>query len=659
MIDGNDSLVLTTEDDEDIIPGWDYVKRFFAKDIFEGSCKKIQDMAEGMEDLPVLERVIELANLFNTFKNPDKETVLTPFRVVNMQIAKTLGGLRFVDETMPHGKYFTNKFEEIVDENGSITKGKPRNMTQLDILSTPGAKVTPKWVESEFEQRIWGKKNLKILDPNSKTCLYPLFAAASIYAHRIISNKIAEGSGESVEEWINVVGNDIVKEDDKGLWKEIVESNIFVNARVDYSRKIAKRVLCGFRDMSPNISVVDLMEIVKDNDIAPERVAEKFKEKMCEQFSYKNEEGEDMKFDAIVGNPPYQETTENNKMSRSIYNDFVQTSAKIADIVTMVTPARWMGGELGPYNELSGFLDFMTSGHLKYLCDFPNSQDVFNAVDIKGGTCFYLYDTNYSGACKYSITENGISEVVTRSLKNPVSNIIIRFPELLSISDKVFKEPVRSMKELVSSWNPFGFISDLFTKNNDGVRLSETKVDEDDYLIYGLFKTKRTTRYIPNNALTKNISGAKNWKVFIPRANGSGAFGEVFSSPMLGSPMLGSPMQICTDTFLQVCEFENKSEAESLLKYVKTKFFRAMVGIKKIAVFNYKDAFTFVPVQDYRPINQISEHTNSVYRFHGDLHGTRIDWSKSIREIDQQLYKKYNLDQTEIDFIETRVKEMS
>ena len=103
--------------------------------------------------------------------------------------------------------------------------------------------------------------------------------------------------------------------------------------------------------------------------------------------------------------------------------------------------------------------------------------------------------------------------------------------------------------------------------------------------------------------------------------------------------MLGAPMLIATDTFLEVGQFDNAYEAESLLKYVKTKFFRAMVGVKKTAVFNYKDAFTFVPLQDFTVQSD-------------------IDWSQPINDIDKQLYAKYNLDQKEIDFIETRVRAM-
>jgi len=187
----------------------------------------------------------------------------------------------------------------------------------------------------------------------------------------------------------------------------------------------------------------------------------------------------------------------------------------------------------------------------------------------------------------------------------------------------------------VSSRNPFGFISDLFTKNKEGVsRISEEKQQDDDYLVHGLLKNKRVIRYIPNSALKKNIHIAHSYKVFLPRANGSGVFGEVFSTPMIGTPMM-----ICTETFLQIGVFDNCTEAENLLKYVKTKYFRTMVGIKKTAVFNYKECFTFVPLQDFTAASD-------------------IDWSRSVAEIDRQLYAKYGLSAEEVAFIEEKIKPM-
>lgn len=343
-----------------------------------------------------------------------------------------------------------------------------------------------------------------------------------------------------------------------------------------------------------------------------------------------------MKFDFVIGNPPYQEMSKNNKMTRSIYPDFVRSSQAIGQIVSLVMPARWMSGENGSYRETQHFIDEMLKGdHLQSFHLYPNSSDLFPNVDIKGGVCFFVWNRAYScDRVNYAITENGAYKKVLTSFRI-AENVIIRFPELISILEKTKAISTIYLNTWVSSWNPFGFISDLFTKNKEGVsRISEEKQQDDDYLVHGLLKNKRVIRYIPNSALKKNIHIAHSYKVFLPRANGSGVFGEVFSTPMIGTPMM-----ICTDTFLQIGVFDNCTEAENLLKYVKTKYFRTMVGIKKTAVFNYKECFTFVPLQDFTAASD-------------------IDWSRSVAEIDRQLYAKYGLSAEEVAFIEEKIKPM-
>ena len=342
-----------------------------------------------------------------------------------------------------------------------------------------------------------------------------------------------------------------------------------------------------------------------------------------------------MKFDFVIGNPPYQEMSK-NKMTRSIYPDFVRSSQAIGQIVSLVMPARWMSGENGPYRETQYFIDEMLKGdHLQSFHLYPNSSDLFPNVDIKGGVCFFVWNRAYScDRVNYTITENGAYKKVLTSFRI-AENVIIRFPELISILEKTKAISTIYLNTWVSSRNPFGFISDLFTKNKEGVsRISEEKQQDDDYLVHGLLKNKRVIRYIPNSALKKNIHIAHSYKVFLPRANGSGVFGEVFSTPMIGTPMM-----ICTETFLQIGVFDNCTEAENLLKYVKTKYFRTMVGIKKTAVFNYKECFTFVPLQDFPAASD-------------------IDWSRSVAEIDRQLYAKYGLSAEEVAFIEEKIKPM-
>jgi len=483
---------------------------------------------------------------------------------------------------------------------------------------------TPKYVVNkmldaleEQNPNIFKSEKRKFLDPYSKSGLYMAGVVKRLYKN------LRPHFNSDHDCMMHILNNQIYAWSPSQILRKASINTVigFTRFRRDeYDQKERRELENHFLNYNPQS---------ENNEINIENVKEHI-EKCWE---------ENMKFDVIIGNPPYQSSTSGNKMSRSIYQEFVKTAINLQpQYLSIIMPARWMGGETGPYNELSGFCELMKSkNNIRSFYDYPNSQDVFSGVDIKGGVCYFVMDQFYNDEkLKYVLYENGESRESTRSFNNKINNeIIIRFPELDSIVNKIDYSN-DSVRSIVSPWNPFGFISDLFTKNNEGVeRISEKRMAEDDWEVLGLIKNKRVTRYIPYDALkTRYLKKAKSWKVLVPRANGSGAFGEVFSTPVLGTPVL-----ICTDTFLQVGSYKTKSEAEACLKYVKTKFFRAMVGVKKIAVFNYRDAFQFVPMQDFTEASD-------------------IDWSKSVAEIDRQLYKKYNLTQNEINFIETKVKEM-
>lgn len=533
------------------------ISKYYDEDVLVGAGLRIRKLAKAADEYPPTVRAAKIVEILSKFKNPDKETVLTPWKVVNMHMSETLGGYCFYDE------FFAKETDEPrLVEHDSIT---------ADILLDT---------------------DVRILELNSKSGLYPLYTAYSIYKFRL-------NGSETSHSFENL----------KKLWASVLENNIFVLCKTKMARSITIRTLAGYTDMKVNaVYMTKLSERMKDRD----RLARK----LTNPDTW-DKKGDRMKFDAVVGNPPYQEMNDNNKMSRSVYPEFVRIAKQIGKKSSLIIPARWTSGENGPYKETKGFISEMIEGdHIKKFVLYPNSIDLFKNVDIKGGICFYLSDSDYSkDEIDYTVVEHGIHKKSSVSFRE-ADNIIIRFPELVSILKK--------------SRNPFGFISDLFEKNNEGVgRISEEKLYDNDYAVWGLQKAKRVIRYIPNGDLKKNFEGAKSYKVFLPRANGSGVFGEVFSTPMT----------VCTDTFLQVGQFDNATEAENLLKYIKSKYFRAMVGIKKTAVFNYKDCFEFVHVQDF---------TNN----------SDIKWSKSIHEIDLQLYKKYAFTQDEIEFVELRVKEM-
>ncbi|MCZ3668378.1 hypothetical protein L2724_08985 [Limosilactobacillus vaginalis] len=174
------------------------------------------------------------------------------------------------------------------------------------------------------------------------------------------------------------------------------------------------------------------------------------------------------------------------------------------------------------------------------------------------------------------------------------------------------------------------FALDIFT---------DSKMKEDDLKILGVIKNKRTYKYIAEKYIDKEKTNLFNYKVLLPKSNGSGTLGEVVSTPLIGTPLIGTPLIGYTRTFIGIGDFKTKSEADATLKYIKSKFARVMLGVLKVTQDNNPGKWKFVPLQDFTASSD-------------------IDWTKSIPEIDQQLYKKYGLSEEEIDFIETHVKEM-
>lgn len=619
---------------------------FVQKNVEEKETKAVEQVQKSKEDevrehLRAFTRTIPMFVMANasrdkiTIDNFDDEISSEDFidltNITKDEFHMLRDGFDYTDEQSGERKHFGGVFDRY-KFNASIAEFVSEKNKRADYFQT----------ESDIFELIPNQKNNQIFTPRNvvQMMINDLQRESPELFQRIDSTFIDlyMKSGMYITEIVKKLfaGTRHHYASDADCLRHILEHQVYGLAPTGVLHGITTNYIFGF-DTDHTISHKNFAM----HDLLPEAKAGTAIGKLTQLFG---NGGNEMKFDAVVGNPPYQEMNSQNKMSRSIYPQFVESAMNVGDMVSIIMPARWMSGEDGPYKETSGFVGKMKSFGIKKFTLYPNSQDLFSGVDIKGGVCYFTLDQKYSGNTHYSLIEHGETHESHTSFSNKLDdNIIIRYPELTSIVEKIdfravgadFKESLASMKTQVSSRNPYGFISDLFVKNNEKVeRISEDRQTDNDWEIIGLLKGKRVRRFIPHNALKKNFEGAMAYKVLLPRANGSGVFGEVFSTPMLGVPML-----ITTDTFLQVGQFDNKFEAESLLKYVKSKFFRAMVGVKKTAVFNYKDAFTFVPLQDFTTSSD-------------------IDWTQSIADIDRQLYAKYGLDQTEIDFIETRIKAM-
>jgi superfamily II DNA or RNA helicase len=528
--------------------------KYYDEEVFRGVAKNIRAKAFDCDNLPPTERVEAIAEIFSTFKNPDKETVLTPWSVVNMHISTTLGGYDF--------------------RGGIINKtGRPEWHGHGDISN------------------IWSKDDTKILEINSKSGLYPLLAAYNLYTRRL--NKY--------------------KSDGKA-WRDVLARNIYVLCKSPMAKTITERTLAGYSGAKVNVVYIkDLLDILGRQK---PYVSYNLEEELQEKFGI----GEEVKFTAVVGNPPYQINTDTN-FSTPVYHLFFDAAKNLEpDYVSLIHPARFLFNAGATPKEWNKRM--LNDKHLSVPMYEADSKKVFSGVDIKGGVCITLWDKdNPSGG---------------------LGGTFVAYEEMRSIMDKVkaggFDEIVGSRGETKTTYpldkkypndlriapNFFDRFPDVFVKEKDGTH---------NVKIIGLEKgNKRTERYIEDSIV--NDPKLNKYKVYIPKSNGSGAFGEVVSTPLMGEPLTG-----CTYSFLQIGAFDSKSEAQNCMIYIKTKFCRALLCTLKVTQDNPKSTWRNVPLQDFS--------TQTV-----------IDWTQPIETIDRQLYKKYGLSEKEVNFIETHVKAM-
>lgn len=338
-----------------------------------------------------------------------------------------------------------------------------------------------------------------------------------------------------------------------------------------------------------------------------------------------------MKFDFVIGNPPYQQESNGaNESDTPLYHYFYDSAIAISNKVELITPARFLfdvGGTPSVWNK-----KMLKSNHFKVLSYFQNSGKVFSNTDIKGGVAISYYDINreYEPIGLFSqYSEIGTIFKKTRKISNKNLSSIITNRGVYRYSQNAYSEYPDTLQRTADSRiapSSFERMPKLFKDTMPN--------DKEKYIrIYGkLGKEGRVFKWFKEKYVkpTENID---KYKVVVPKANGSGAFGEVITNPVILGPGIGF-----TETFISIGE-TNEKEAKAILSYVKTKFARAMLSVLKVTQNNAKPTWKYVPLQDF---------TSS----------SDIDWSKSVHEIDLQLYDKYGLNEEERNFIETHVKEM-
>ncbi|WP_433574021.1 Eco57I restriction-modification methylase domain-containing protein [Priestia flexa] len=537
---------------------------------------KVADKAD-----TVRERVMKIADIFSTFKNPDKETVLTPWKVVNRHLVETLGGEAFFDKN----------FEYPLHDGENTRLEMKNNITKNSLANI----------------------NSKILEINSKSGLYPLLACYNIYR-------------EKVRVWRETRLYEVLDHDTHfKLWKETLKENIFVIAKTPMAKSITERTLRGYNDYKTN--VIYYKSII--NDVEKDR--DKILSNLQSQFVYEGDEN--LKFDVIIGNPPYQEMDGGAQASaKPIYHNFVQ-AAKVMNpkYISMITPSRWYVGGKG----LDDFREEMLNDpHLRELHDWLTPEDIFPNTNIRGGVSYFLWDSMYNSSLNQTrvvtYENNKLISDTMRPLKYKDTSIFVRDSKAISILDKIdFSD--KSIMSYVSARNPFGFATN-FTKNSKFKRDSNTLNNP-----VKCYANKGTVGYIEHEEIEKNTLWINKWKVLTPYSNNIGT--ELNDDNL--NTIVASSNSICTETYLVIgadLELDNKS-ANSLANYMKTKFVRFLHSLAKNSQHGTRNTYRFVPVQDF-----------------GE--NSTIDWTASIEEINKQLYQKYHLTNGEMEYIDNKIKPM-
>ena len=544
--------------------------KYYDKDIFVAASRRIRYIAKTADELEPTERVKKIASLFATFKNPDKETVLTPWRVVNMHMSDTIGGYDFFDES----------HNNMIDE--------PRFVEQIDVTN----KVFT--------------KDAKILEINSKTGLYPLYVTYSLYREAI--KNLSDISFEKKVEYRD----------------NTIKNQIFVICKTPMAKLITKRTLLGYRNGKTNMhSFDDLVMQLKDKQA-------QFIQKVLKPSFWNLGGNGQMKFNAIVGNPPYQEEINNNRKN-PIYHYFYQASFSISNLVTLISPARFLfnaGQTPAEWNN-----KMLNDEHFSVIDYFSDSRDVFPTAEIKGGVAVTLMDKSRKIGPIVHFTENPITKNIIEKVRKK-SNVFvdsIAYPKstynLERVIYKDFPEYVGKFtkgNELIVDASIFEKMPKIF---------SDSQVNKDDIRVCGRKNSQRTWKFISNKYIRRN-DNLSHYKVFITGANGSGKLGE-----QLSKPIVAKPNECHTQTFMSIGNFNTEIEAKNFEKYIYTKFLRFMLGTLKVTQNNPKDTWANIPLLDFS-------------------NNSEIQWYKPVSEIDKQLYSKYSLSNEEILFIEETSEDM-
>lgn len=559
--------------------------KYYDKHIFILAGKKIRNIIKRADNLPILERIQEITRLFSYFKNPDKETVLTPWKVVNRHMVDCLGGYNFYD----------TKYESTIGTPLFVNQGQVTSET----LANP---------------------NAKILEINSKTGLYPLFVTYSIFMAKCGNKTLS------------------LEEQDK-LWEQTIKENVFVICKTPMAKSITQRTLMGFKDMKINAHYFD------DLIMQVEKKPEKFIKQILNPKTWNIEGEKNMKFDAIVGNPPYQEITakkisltNGQERRRSIFQYFQIIADELSSgITSLIYPgARWIHRS-GKGMETFG-LKQINDKTLEKIYFYPNSNDIFTNVAIADGISIVCKNKKKTSlGFKYIYHKNG--KKIEVFIKNPGKELIPLNPAdtsiIKKIDDFVSNNNLSYVDKRILPQKLFGIESSFVEEHPSDIREYKTNDSIDYNKEIKLFtndkagKAGRSKWYIVNkNSITVNQSYIYLWKVIVSSANAGGQKRDNQIEIVDNHSAFGRSR-------VALGAFKTKIEAQNFYNYANTNLIRFMFLMTD-------ESLTSLG----KKVPDIKDYTNN---------NKFIDFKK---DLNSQLYKLFDLSKDEIEYLESRIKPM-
>lgn len=557
------------------------IKKCFNATRFEEAGKKYRALTREADFMHMDERIRQITEIFSYFRNPDKETVLTPWRVVNMHMSDTIGGWCFFDET----------FDE---KTGQLDT--PRYVDQGDVTRQLFDNVD-----------LAGEIQTKILEINSKTGLYPLYVTYSLYHRRLdeyIKAECIDRESVSVQE-------------EQVVWDDIVKDNIYVICNTPMAVGITRRTLFGFRDVERKDNIKN-EQLIKRASNDQECLV---KELRTVGFWKGNSSKQEMKFNAVVGNPPYQ-----GNARVQLYPTFYKLSQRLGEIISLIFPTGWQKPCAPTAKGLFKMNNSETKAD-KQIVFIDNKYDVFPGITGASEINIILwkkgYDNGYKG--KQLIFTNGKNPIISKlQWEQTGDNKPFEIRELASkVKDKLGIKFI-SMSEYVSAKDPYGIPTDIFSKPEKYGYASSifhlNRQNVNDIRIFGGIDHKRAERYVKSDFPLKENTTITKYKIFVPWA-----WGNMDTNAGLGGAyadiIIAEPYDVCSMTYNTCGEFNDYETAKKHAKYMMTTFFRALMYMNKDVKTSSRTAYSSVPVQDF----------------------AENWWNDSIQSIDKHLFEKYDV----------------